>query len=51
MGASGANVLGAGVKYTNKNFSFGISVEGNWYNNPKTPAYYKQYDYPVPGKD
>lgn len=48
MGAAGANVLGAGVKYTNKNFSFGISVEGNWYNNSNTPAYYKQYDYPVP---
>lgn len=47
MGAAGANVLGAGVRYTNKNFSIGVSVEGNWYNNPKTPSYYKQYDYPV----
>lgn len=47
MGAAGANVLGAGVRYTNKNFSIGVSVEGNWYNNPKTPTYYKQYDYPV----
>ena len=47
MGAAGANVLGAGVRYTNKNFSIGVSVEGNWYNTPKTPTYYKQYDYPV----
>ena len=47
MGAAGANVLGAGVRYTNKNFSIGVSVEGNWYNTPKTPSYYKQYDYPV----
>lgn len=47
IGAAGANVLGAGVRYTNKNFSIGVSVEGNWYNNPKTPSYYKQYDYPV----
>lgn len=47
MGAAGANVLGAGVRYTNKNFSIGLSVEGNWYNTPKTPSYYKQYDYPV----
>ena len=47
MGTAGANVLGAGVRYTNKNFSIGVSVEGNWYNNPKTPTYYKQYDYPV----
>lgn len=35
MGAAGANVLGAGVRYTNKNFSIGVSVEGNWYNTPK----------------
>ena len=47
MGAAGANVLGTGVRYTNKNFSIGVSVEGNWYNTPKTPTYYKQYDYPV----
>lgn len=47
MGTPGANVLGAGVRYTNKNFSIGINVEGAWYNQ-KTPAYYKQYDYPVP---
>lgn len=47
MGAAGANVLGAGVRYTNKNFSIGVSVERNWYNTPKTPTYYKQYDYPV----
>ena len=47
MGAAGANVLGAGVRYTNKNFSIGVSVEGNWYNTSKTPTYYKQYDYPV----
>lgn len=47
MGAAGANVLGAGVRYTNKNFSIGVSVEGNWYNTPKAPTYYKQYDYPV----
>lgn len=47
MGAAGANVLGAGIRYTNKNFSIGVSVEGNWYNTQKTPTYYKQYDYPV----
>ncbi len=47
MGAPGANVLGAGVKYTNKNFSIGFNVEGAWYNQ-KAPTYYKQYDYPVP---
>jgi len=47
MGAAGANVLGAGVKYTSKNFSIGINVEGNWYNQNQ-PAYFKQYDYPVP---
>lgn len=47
MGVPGANVLGAGVRYTNKNFSLGINVEAAWYNN-KTPSYYKQYDYPVP---
>ena len=47
MGVPGANVLGAGVRYTNKNFSLGINVEGVWYDN-RTPSYYKQYDYPVP---
>lgn len=49
MGASGANVLGAGIRYTNtsKTFSFGLNIEGVWYDN-KTPSYYKQYDYPVP---
>ena len=47
MGTPGANVLGAGVRYTNKNFSIGINVEGAWYNN-STPSYYKKYDYPVP---
>lgn len=47
MGTPGANVLGAGVRYTNKNFSIGINVEGAWYNN-STPTYYKKYDYPVP---
>lgn len=47
MGVPGANVLGAGVRYTNKNFSLGINIEGVWYDN-KTPSYYKQYDYPVP---
>lgn len=47
MGVPGANTVGAGVKYTNKNFSLGINVEATWYNN-KTPSYYKQYDYPVP---
>ena len=46
MGAAGANVLGAGVKYhVNKNFSIGLNVEGIWYNN-KTPAYFDQYNYP-----
>lgn len=47
MGMPGANVLGAGVRYTNKNFSLNINVEGAWYD-AKTPTYYKQYDYPVP---
>ena len=47
MGTPGANVLGGGVRYTNKNFSIGINVEGAWYNN-NTPSYYKKYDYPVP---
>ena len=49
MGAPGANVLGAGIRYTNtsKTFSLGINIEGAWYNN-HTPSYYKQYDYPVP---
>ena len=47
MGAPGANVLGAGIRYTNKNFSLGINIEGVWYDN-KTPSYNKQYDYPVP---
>lgn len=49
MGVPGANVLGAGVRYTNskKTFSIGLNVEGVWYDN-KTPAYFKQYDYPVP---
>lgn len=47
MGTPGANVLGAGVRYTNKNFSIGINVEGAWYNN-STPTYHKKYDYPVP---
>lgn len=46
MGAAGANVLGAGVKYNvNKNFSIGMNVEGIWYNN-KTPVYFDQYNYP-----
>ena len=46
MGAAGANVLGAGVKYhVNKNFSIGLNVEGIWYNN-KTPVYFDQYNYP-----
>lgn len=48
MGTPGANVLGGGVRYTNKNFSIGINVEGAWYNNNRTPSYYKKYDYPVP---
>lgn len=47
MGTPGANVLGAGVRYTNKNFSIGINVEGAWYNNPQ-PFYNRRYDYPVP---
>lgn len=48
IGMPGANVLGAGVRYTNtsKTFSIGFNVEGVWYNT-KTPTYYKQYDYPV----
>lgn len=49
MGVPGANVLGAGIRYTNtrKTFSFALNVEGVWYDN-KTPSYFKQYDYPVP---
>lgn len=47
MGAPAANILGAGVRYTNKNFSLGINIEGVWYDN-KVPSYYKKYDYPVP---
>lgn len=48
MGVPGANVLGAGIRYTNtrKTFSLGINIEGVWYNN--TPTYSRQYDYPVP---
>lgn len=49
MGAAGANVLGAGVRYTNKNFSIGFNVEGIWYDN-KTPGYFGKYNYPVPPK-
>ncbi len=49
MGAAGANVLGAGVRYTNKNFSIGFNVEGVWYDN-KTPSYFGKYNYPVPPK-
>lgn len=46
IGAAGANVLGAGVKYNvKKNFSIGLNVEGIWYNN-KTPVYFDQYNYP-----
>lgn len=47
MGVPGANVLGGGVRYTNKNFSIGVNVEGVWYNN-NTPSYYRKYDYPAP---
>ncbi len=48
MGAEGANVIGAGVKYNvNKNFAIGINVEGVFYNN-KAPYYFDQYNYPVP---
>ena len=49
MCVPGANVLGAGIRYTNtrKTFSLGINVEGVWYDN-KTLSYFKQYDYPVP---
>lgn len=49
MGAPGANTLGAGIRYTNskKTFSFGVNFEGNWYNQ-RSPAYYRQYDYPAP---
>lgn len=50
MGVPGANVLGAGVRYTNKNFSVGINVEGVWYDN-KTPSYYGKYKYPVPSAE
>lgn len=48
MGAAGANVLGAGVRYNvNKNFTIGLNIEGVWYDN-KTPAYFDRYNYPVP---
>lgn len=48
MGTPGANVLGAGVRYSpNKNFSIGINIEGVWYDN-HTPFFNRKYDYPVP---
>lgn len=46
--SAGANVIGAGVRYhVNKNFSFGINIEGAWYDN-KTPSYHGKYNYPIP---
>ncbi len=51
MGAAGANVLGAGVRYNvNKNFTIGINVEGVWYNH-STPVYFDRYNYPLPQGD
>lgn len=51
MGAAGANVLGAGVRYNvNKNFTIGINVEGVWYNHP-APVYFDRYNYPLPQGD
>nr|WP_301850899.1 hypothetical protein [uncultured Prevotella sp.] len=48
VGAAGANVIGAGVKYNvNKNFSIGLNVEGIWYHQ-KAPTYFDQYNYPLP---
>ena len=48
IGATGANVIGAGVKYNvNKNFSIGLNVEGIWYHQ-KAPTYFDQYNYPLP---
>ncbi len=49
MGVPGANVIGAGVKYTAKSFSIGLNVEGVWYNNNNRHDYWGQYNYPVPG--
>lgn len=51
MGAAGANVLGAGVRYNvNKNFTIGINVEGVWYKN-SSPTYFDRYNYPLPQPD
>ena len=48
MGAAGANVLGAGVRYNvNRNLSIGLNIEGVWYNN-NSSAYFDRYNYPVP---
>ncbi len=52
MGAAGANVLGAGVKYNvNRNFTIGFNVEGVWYNNHSAPIYFDRYNYPLPQGD
>ena len=48
MGAPGANVIGGGVTYHNKNFSLGVSVEGDWYSTPHNFRYFDQYNYPTP---
>lgn len=48
MHAPGANVIGGGVTYHNKNFSLGISVENEWYPAPHAFRYFDQYNYPTP---
>ncbi len=47
MQAPGANVIGGGVTYHNKNFSLGVSVENEWYPTPHTFRYFDQYNYPT----
>lgn len=48
VGVPGANVIGLGARYhVNKNLSFGVSVQGIWYNN-KALDYSHRYDYPLP---
>ena len=49
MGMSGANVIGAGVKYNvNKNFSIGVSFQGVWYDNNPHRRFFEHYSYPAP---
>lgn len=48
LGTSGANVIGAGVKYNiTRDITIGVNVEGAWYGN-NGPQYFDQYNYPTP---